>query len=112
MIVKEKVIISGTVESYIDETLKIIFDENKVGYCSRYHISDFEFNNIEEYFKKYPTYKFKIITKRDDGNYILSYKYAHPNLVKNKRNIIPTANHFNTLRRYVTYLLYNDDLKK
>lgn len=100
-----KVIVNAKFVDYQDEILTVEFDNGKIGYCTLKQISDFKINDIIQYFTKYPSYKFKIIKENDDGTFTLSYKYAHPNLVKNKRSIIPTAKHFSTLKKYVLFLL-------
>ncbi len=99
-----KVIVNAKILEYKDEVLKVEFD-NRIGYCIRQQISDYEIKDVAKYFSRFPLYKFKIIKENEDGTFALSYKYAHPNLVKNKKNIIPTAKHYSTLKRYVAYLL-------
>ncbi len=109
---RKKVIVNAKILEYKNEVLKVEFNEGSIGYCERSQISDYEINDVEKYFSRYPLYKFKIIKENEDGTFLLSYKYAHPNLVKNKKNIIPTAKHFSTLRRYVAYLLYEKENKE
>ncbi len=108
----KKVIVNGKVLEYKEEILKVVFDDNKIGYCARNQISDYEINDVEKYFSRFPLYKFKIIKENEDGTFVLSYKYAHPNLVKNKKSIIPTSKHYSTLKKYVAYLLYEENNKK
>ncbi len=103
--IKKNVIVNAKFVSYNDNVLKVEFDSGKIGYCDRKQISDFEIKDIVGYFTKFELYKFKIIKENDDGSYVLSYKYAHPNLVKYKKTIIPTSKHFSTLKKYVNQLL-------
>ncbi len=107
----KKVIVNAKILEYKDEVLKVEFD-NRIGYCTRQQISDYEIKDVWGYFSRYPLYKFKIIKENEDGTFSLSYKYAHPNLVKNKKSIIPTAKHYSTLKRYVSYLLYEENKNK
>lgn len=102
---KKKIIVNAKFVEYKDEILVVEFDDGKRGYCERKQISDFVINDVIKYFTKFELYKFKVLKENDDGTYQLSYKYAHPNLVKNKKNIIPTAKHFSTLKKYVNTLL-------
>ena len=103
--IRRNVIVNAKFVSFDNNVLTVEFDDGKIGYCDRKQISDFEINDIVGYFTKFELYKFKIIKINDDGTYTLSYKYAHPNLVKYKRTIIPTSRHFSTLKKYVNYLL-------
>lgn len=108
---KNKVIVNAKFVSYHNDILTVEFDNGRIGYCERKQISDFEINDVVKYFTKFDLYKFKIIKINDDGTYWLSYKYAHPNLVKYKKSIIPTAKHFSTLKKYVNQLLYEEEKK-
>ncbi len=107
----KKVIVNAKVLEYKNEVLKVEFNHGCIGYCERDQISDYEIKDVVKYFTRFPLYKFKIIKENEDGTFVLSYKYAHPNLVKNKKNIIPTAKHYSTLRKYVAYLLYEENKK-
>ena len=105
----KKIIVNAQIIEYKDEVLKVTFDDHKIGYCTRNQISDYEIYDVEKYFARFPLYKFKIMKENADGTYELSYKFAHPNLVKNKKNIIPTAKHYSTLKKYVYHLLHEEE---
>ncbi len=109
MIPTKKVIVNAKIIAYENEILKVVFDDNKIGFCPRNQISDYEIYDIQKYFSRFPLYKFKVIKENEDGTFELSYKYAHPNLVKNKKNIIPTAKHYSTLKKYVFHLLQEEN---
>ena len=42
----KKVIVNGKVLEYKEEILKVVFDDNKIGYCARNQISDYAGTNV------------------------------------------------------------------
>lgn len=106
---KYKTSIANCTIDKVTQTNIICSFNGNIGYCDMNQISDYPMKNIEMFFSTFPKYKFKIIGVNPDGSYVLSYKLAHPQLVKNKKKIIPTARHYLTLKNYVYSLLEDDD---
>lgn len=100
-VIKKNVIISGKILEINELGVKVSYGLNKTGFCAINDISDFPILDLDKYFSSFPTYNFKIIKELPDKDDILSYKLAHPMLVKIKKNIIPTAKHFNTLKKTI-----------
>ena len=105
-------IVSGKVID-IDERkgLTVRLDDGRLGIVDADQISDVDIGPISTYFKFFPKYKFKILNKKktndnDNDSVQLSYKLCHPKLVKDKRKIIPTSNHFNTLKKMIWFEIY------
>lgn len=101
-------IVSCKILDITDHHIKCEFN-GKIGFCQKDQVSDFPIKNIKTFFSTYPRYKFKITGIDPKNNYVLSYKLAHPQLVLNKRKIIPTAHHYITLKNYLYSLISGDE---
>lgn len=87
--------------------LTVRLDDGRIGEVDIDQISDVNIGPIEHYFKHFPKYKFKVIKNNDENdNLKLSYKLCHPKLVKDKKRIIPTCNHFSTLKKMIWFEIY------
>ncbi len=108
-------IVEGQVVKTDDKRgLTVKLDDGRVGFVELDQISDVDIGPIQSYFQYFPKYKFKVLPKTNemDGTVQLSYKLCHPKLVKNKRKIIPTCNHFNTLKKMIWFEIYLHDKSK
>ncbi len=102
-------IVEGQVVETDDKRgLTVKLDDGRVGFVELDQISDVDIGPIKSYFQYFPKYKFKVLPKANnaDGQVQLSYKLCHPKLVTNKRKIIPTCNHFNTLKKMIWFEIY------
>ncbi len=96
------VIISNRIDILENGSLKVYTTNGYIGYCSASEISDYEIDDLYRFFTSYPSYKFRVIgINQEDNTLILSYKQCHPRLMKEKKRIISTANHYKTLRKTV-----------
>ncbi|MGL4950786.1 MAG: hypothetical protein ACRC4M_03070 [Mycoplasma sp.] len=112
---------SNTVKKYLQgkiyETspihgLFVKLDDGRLGIVTPQHVGDIQPDEYTSYFKKDIQYnfveiksKFPIPTKK----YIqLSFKLCNPNVILNKRRVMPTISHFNNLRTKVQKDLVSD----
>lgn len=103
------IVTGSVVESNKEKGLTVRLDDGRIGTVEVDQISDVNIGNIESYFKFFPKYKFKILPKKpnDQNDELrLSYKLCHPKLVKDKRRIIPTCNHYSTLKKMIWFEIY------
>ncbi len=105
------IVLSNSIKVLDNGDLEIVTTDGLTGICSKKEISDYTINDVESYFNTFLSYKFKVISVDKDNFLNLSYKQCHPKLYKNKHKIIPTANHYKTLRRNV-YLDMQSYFKK
>lgn len=108
------IVVGDVIDVDKDKGLTVKLDDGRVGYVNVDQISDVDIGPIESYFKFFPKYKFKILNKQSSmtGNLQLSYKLCHPKLVKNKRKILPTCNHFNTLKKMIWFEIFLTDKRE
>ena len=106
---KVYVIVSKQIDILDNNDLRVVTNNESIGYCAYSEISDFPIINLKRFFSNYPTYKFKVIGINDDNTLKLSYKQCHPKLMKDKRKIVSTANHYKTLRKTVSLDIKNYD---
>ncbi len=102
------IVIGEVIETDNKRGLTVKLSDGRLGTVDVDQISDVDIGPIESYFQYFPKYKFKILPKPNnaDGSVQLSYKLCHPKLVKDKRKIIPTCNHFNTLKKMIWFEIY------
>lgn len=107
------IIVSNNVHVLNDGSLKVTTSNGYVGYCSYNEISDYPIDDLDRFFSNYPSYKFRVIgINEQDNTLILSYKQCHPRLIKEKKRIISTANHYKTLRKTVLLDIKNYEDEK
>lgn len=111
---RNPIVVGDVVEIDRNKGLTVKLDDGRLGYVSADQISDVDIGPIESYFQFFPKYKFKILNKKssESGDLQLSYKLCHPKLVKNKRKIIPTCNHFNTLKKMIWFEIFLRDKRE
>ncbi|MGL4948680.1 MAG: hypothetical protein ACRC42_04890 [Mycoplasma sp.] len=76
--------------------------DGRLGIVSPLHVGDIIPSEYDTYFKKNIVYTFLKINPRinlTSNKYVpLSYKLCNPNVILNKRKVMPTISHFNNLR--------------
>ncbi len=105
------IVVGDVIEIDEKRGLTVKLDDGRLGYVQVDQISDVDIGPIKTYFQFFPKYKFKVLAKQTDnsGDLQLSYKLCHPKLVTNKRKIIPTCNHFNTLKKMIWFEIFLRD---
>lgn len=102
------IVIGEIIESDANKGLTVRLDDGRIGEVDLDQISDVDIGPIASYFSHFPKYKFKVIKNQsnDADKLKLSYKLCHPKLIKNNKKIIPTCNHFNTLKKMIWFEIY------
>ena len=64
---KVYVIVSKQIDILDNNDLRVVTNNELIGYCAYSEISDFPIINLKRFFSNYPTYKFKVIGVNDDN---------------------------------------------